>query len=86
MGREVKETEVLLKYSGGDGRKLLNVLELVAQSLDQVKGEKAVTNQFVEEVIQHKMAIYDKSGEQHYDIISAFIMSIRGSDPNAALY
>lgn len=83
---EIKETEALLKYSGGDGRKLLNVLELVAQSLDQVKGEKAVTNQFVEEVIQHKMAIYDKSGEQHYDIISAFIKSIRGSDPNAALY
>lgn len=83
---EIKETEALLKYSGGDGRKLLNVLELVAQSLDQVKGEKAVTNQFVEEVIQHKMAIYDKSGEQHYDIISAFIKSMRGSDPNAALY
>ncbi|MBP7389862.1 MAG: replication-associated recombination protein A [Chitinophagales bacterium] len=83
---EIKETEALLKYSGGDGRKLLNVLELVAQSLDQVKGKKAVTNQFVEEVIQHKMAIYDKSGEQHYDIISAFIKSIRGSDPNAALY
>lgn len=83
---EIKETEALLKYSGGDGRKLLNVLELVAQSLDQVKGKKAVTNQFVEEVIQHKMAIYDKSGEQHYDIISAFIKSMRGSDPNAALY
>ncbi len=83
---EIKETEALLKYSGGDGRKLLNVLELVVQSLDHVKGEKAVTNQFVEEVIQHKMTIYDKSGEQHYDIISAFIKSIRGSDPNAALY
>jgi putative ATPase len=83
---EIKETEALLKYSGGDGRKLLNVLELVVQSLDHVKGEKAVTNQFVEEVIQHKMAIYDKSGEQHYDIISAFIKSMRGSDPNAALY
>jgi putative ATPase len=83
---EIKETEALLKYSGGDGRKLLNVLELVVQSLDHVKGEKAVTNQFVEEVIQHKMTIYDKSGEQHYDIISAFIKSMRGSDPNAALY
>jgi putative ATPase len=83
---DIKETEALLKYSGGDARKLLNVLELVAQSLDQVKGEKTVTNQFVEEVIQHKMAIYDKSGEQHYDIISAFIKSMRGSDPNAALY
>lgn len=83
---DIKETEALLKYSGGDARKLLNVLELVAQSLDQVKGEKTVTNRFVEEVIQHKMAIYDKSGEQHYDIISAFIKSMRGSDPNAALY
>lgn len=83
---EIKETEALLKYSGGDGRKLLNVLELVVQSLDHVKGEKAVTNQFVEEVIQHKMAIYDKSGEQHYDIISAFIKSMRGSDFNVALY
>ena len=81
---EVKETEALLKYSGGDARKLLNVLELVVNSA----GEETVqiTNTMVENVIQQKMAIYDKSGEQHYDIISAFIKSIRGSDPNAALY
>lgn len=81
---ELAETEALLKYSGGDARKLLNVLELVVNSIpqDPVK----VTNEVVEHVIQQKMAIYDKSGEQHYDIISAFIKSIRGSDPNAALY
>lgn len=83
---DIAETEALLKYSGGDARKLLNVLELVAQSLETADGANIVTNQFVEEVIQHKMAMYDKSGEQHYDIISAFIKSMRGSDPNAALY
>ncbi len=85
------ETEALLKYSGGDARKLLNVLELVANSMDSRKpitndGKMQITNALVEEVIQQKMAIYDKSGEQHYDIISAFIKSIRGSDPNAAVY
>lgn len=80
----VKETEALLKYSGGDARKLLNVLELVVNS--SVSDTLAITNSLVEQVIQQKMAIYDKSGEQHYDIISAFIKSIRGSDPNAALY
>ncbi len=83
---ELKETEALLKYSGGDGRKLLNVLDLVVQSLENGNQKIAITNALVEEVIQQKMAIYDKSGEQHYDIISAFIKSIRGSDPNAALY
>jgi len=80
----VKETEALLKYSGGDARKLLNVLELVVNSITTSPIE--ITNEIVEQVIQQKMAIYDKSGEQHYDIISAFIKSIRGSDPNAALY
>ena len=80
----VKETEALLKYSGGDARKLLNVLELVVNSINSSPVE--ITNEVVEQVIQQKMAIYDKSGEQHYDIISAFIKSIRGSDPNAALY
>lgn len=81
---EVKETEALLKYSGGDARKLLNVLELVVSS---GSGDKlTVTNELVEQTIQQKMALYDKSGEQHYDIISAFIKSMRGSDPNAALY
>lgn len=81
---EVKETEALLKYSGGDARKLLNVLELVVNAADGK--QQQITNELVEGVIQQKMAIYDKSGEQHYDIISAFIKSIRGSDPNAAVY
>ena len=81
---EVNETEALLKYSGGDARKLLNVLELVANTLTEEP--LTITNKQVEQVIQQKMAIYDKSGEQHYDIISAFIKSMRGSDPNAALY
>ncbi len=78
------ETEALLKYSGGDARKLLNVLELVLNSVTETPVK--ISNTIVEQVIQQKMAIYDKSGEQHYDIISAFIKSIRGSDPNAALY
>ncbi len=80
----IAENEALLKYSGGDARKLLNVLELVSST----GREKTLTinNALVEQVIQQKMAIYDKSGEQHYDIVSAFIKSIRGSDPNAALY
>ncbi len=80
----LKETEALLKYSGGDARKLLNVLDLVVNSFNT--SPIIITNEVVEQVIQQKMAIYDKSGEQHYDIISAFIKSIRGSDPNAALY
>jgi putative ATPase len=95
---EIKENEALLKYSGGDARKLLNVLELVVDSendkthagskseIRNPKSEIVITNAVVEDVIQQKMAIYDKSGEQHYDIISAFIKSMRGSDPNAALY
>lgn len=81
----LQETEALLKYSGGDARKLLNVLELVASTF-ATDEQGVITNALVETVIQHKMALYDKSGEQHYDIISAFIKSIRGSDPNAALY
>ena len=79
----VKEYDALFYFSGGDARKLLNVLELVAENL---KEDKTITNVFVEEIIQTYIARYDKSGEQHYDIISAFIKSIRGSDPNAALY
>ncbi len=82
---DINETEALLKYSGGDARKLLNVLELVASTFTD-KQAAVINNQLVESVIQQKMALYDKSGEQHYDIISAFIKSIRGSDPNAALY
>ncbi|QSE97860.1 replication-associated recombination protein A [Fulvivirga lutea] len=80
---ELKETAALFKISGGDARKLLNLLELVTDSL----GEKpVVTDDTVIEIAQQRVAIYDKSGEQHYDIISAFIKSIRGSDPNAAVY
>ncbi len=81
---EIKENEALLKYSGGDARKLLNVLELVVNSANSE--QLTINNELVEATIQQKMAIYDKSGEQHYDIISAFIKSIRGSDPNAAIY
>lgn len=80
----IKEHEALLRISGGDARKLLNVLELVINALPKGKGE--ITNDFVLKQVQQNMALYDKTGEQHYDIISAFIKSIRGSDPNAAVY
>ncbi len=82
---EVRESEALMRYSGGDARKLLNVLELV---IDAQAGRSPVIidNETVTASIQENMAIYDKGGEMHYDIISAFIKSIRGSDPNAALY
>ncbi|MCB0508926.1 MAG: replication-associated recombination protein A [Chitinophagales bacterium] len=79
----IKEYDALFYFSGGDARKLLNVLEMVCENL---KEEKNITNVLVEEIIQTYIARYDKSGEQHYDIISAFIKSMRGSDPNAALY
>lgn len=80
----VKEHDALLMYSGGDARRLLNALELVIeQSPDNTV---IITNDAVQNVIQKNMALYDKSGEQHYDIISAFIKSIRGSDPSAAVY
>ncbi|MBI2722736.1 MAG: replication-associated recombination protein A [Bacteroidetes bacterium] len=78
------EHEALLKVSGGDARKLLNALEIVVNS--QTGKEVIITNEFVLNTIQQNLALYDKNGEQHYDIISAFIKSIRGSDPNAALY
>ncbi|HBH24886.1 MAG TPA: AAA family ATPase [Cytophagales bacterium] len=81
---ELKETDALFRLSGGDARKLLNLLELTVQSVAQ--GPVVITNEMVIEVAQQKIAIYDKTGEQHYDIISAFIKSIRGSDPNAAVY
>ena len=82
---QVKESEALMRYSGGDARKLLNVLELV---IDAQAGKKPIVidNETVTASIQENMAIYDKDGEMHYDIISAFIKSIRGSDPNAAIY
>jgi putative ATPase len=80
----LKETNSLLRLSGGDARKLLNMFELVVNSVDDEN--IVITNDLVEEKIQQKTARYDKTGEQHYDIISAFIKSIRGSDPNAAVY
>ncbi len=80
----VKEYDALLKYSGGDGRKLLNTLELVCNYDED--GKVVITNDSVTEKVQQNISLYDKGGEQHYDIISAFIKSIRGSDPNAAVY
>lgn len=77
------ETQALFRYSGGDARKFLNHLELIAQRLDP---GAEVTNARVQEILSHTSARYDKTGEQHYDIISACIKSIRGSDPHAALY
>jgi putative ATPase len=79
----VKEFGALLNISGGDARKILNLLELMSET---VTGDIEVTDKLVMEVAQKHIAIYDKSGEQHYDIISAFIKAIRGSDPNAAVY
>ena len=82
---ELKETEALLRYSGGDARRLLNVLEIVVDAHSQ-DSPIVIDNESVTSSIQENMAIYDKDGEMHYDIISAFIKSIRGSDPNAAIY
>ncbi|UIR55936.1 replication-associated recombination protein A [Sphingobacterium sp. SRCM116780] len=81
---QIEEYEAILRLSGGDARKLLNVLELVSNAA--VLHHEPITNAFVLKQVQQNMAIYDKAGEQHYDIISAFIKSIRGSDPNAAIY
>ena len=81
---ELKETEALLNISGGDARKLLNLLELIVTSSN--KKEITITDDYVMNVAQKKIALYDKQGEQHYDIISAFIKSMRGSDPNGAVY
>jgi putative ATPase len=87
---ELKETEAMIRISGGDARKLLNLFELVANSIpDAVKKQKGkipITDALVMQVAQNKIALYDKQGEQHYDIISAFIKSMRGSDPNGAVY
>ena len=80
---ELKETGALLRYSGGDARKLLNILELVVES---ESGDVVVTDELVVARLQQNPLAYDKDGEMHYDIISAFIKSIRGSDPDAALY
>ena len=81
---EVKEDEALFRFAGGDARKLLNILELVVGS--EVSGKVTITNQQVTDSLQQNPSAYDKNGEMHYDIISAFIKSIRGSDPDAAVY
>jgi putative ATPase len=81
---DLKEHEALMRVSGGDARKLFNALEIVVNSA--TSKEIVITNELVLQTIQQNLALYDKNGEQHYDIISAFIKSIRGSDPNAALY
>jgi len=91
---QIKETEALINISGGDARKLLNLLELVVNTIWSFKVSPAggdlegavITDEAVMEIAQQRIALYDKKGEQHYDIISAFIKSIRGSDPNAAVY
>lgn len=80
----IKENEALLRLSGGDARKLLNIFELLVNAFDSKK--ITITNDAVLEHVQQNMALYDKTGEQHYDIISAFIKSMRGSDPNGAVY
>ena len=80
---ELKETDAILRYSGGDARKLLNILELVVEAED---GDVVITDEMVVNRLQQNPLAYDKDGEMHYDLVSAFIKSIRGSDPDAALY
>ena len=89
IGRKVivKEGDALFRISGGDARKILNAIELVSTNLmTRAPGDIIIDDEKVKSIIQQNLAIYDKSGDQHYDIISAFIKSIRGSDPNAAVY
>jgi len=80
---EVREREALFRFSGGDARKLLNILDIIAGATD---GKVIITDESVTDALQQNIALYDKNGEQHYDVISAFIKSVRGSDPNAAIY
>ena len=80
---KVEQTEALFTFSGGDARKLLNILDIIAGATD---GDITITDQYVTDCLQQNIALYDKNGEQHYDVISAFIKSVRGSDPNAAIY
>ena len=80
---EVKQTEALFRFSGGDARKLLNILDIIVGASS---GDIIIDDERVTESLQQNIALYDKSGEQHYDVISAFIKSVRGSDPNAAIY
>ncbi len=81
---QLKETDLLMQVSGGDGRKLLNFLDIIVESVES--DDVVITNDLVQEQLQKNIARYDKTGEQHYDIISAFIKSLRGSDPNGAVY
>jgi len=83
---EVRETDALFRHSGGDARKLLNILEIVVDAQVGKADPVVIDNRTVTECLQENVAIYDKGGEMHYDIISAFIKSVRGSDPNAAVY
>ncbi len=80
---EVVERGALFRFSGGDARKLLNILDIVVGATE---GKVTITDQYVTDCLQQNIALYDKKGEQHYDVISAFIKSVRGSDPNAAIY
>ena len=80
---KVEESKALFSFAGGDARKLLNILDIITSSRE---GDLVITDQLVTEVLQQNIALYDKNGEQHYDVISAFIKSVRGSDPNAAIY
>ena len=80
---KVEESAALFRFAGGDARKLLNILDIITSSRD---GNLIITDNLVTEVLQQNIALYDKNGEQHYDVISAFIKSVRGSDPNAAIY
>lgn len=82
---ELKEREALYRFSGGDARKLLNILDIIISGFSPAD-KIVITNDLVQERLQENIALYDKNGEQHYDVISAFIKSIRGSDPNAAVY
>ena len=79
----VRETAALFKFSGGDARKLLNILDILVGATE---GKITLTDRYVTDCLQQNIALYDKNGEQHYDVISAFIKSVRGSDPNAAIY
>jgi putative ATPase len=81
----MEETEALFRFSGGDARKLLNILDMVVKVAGDSK-TVVINNEYVTKILQENIAVYDKNGEQHYDIISAFIKSVRGSDPNAAVY
>jgi putative ATPase len=86
IGITIAETEAMIRISGGDARKLLNALELTSTSLSHNEKTITIDNQNTIRIIQQNLAMYDKTGEMHYDIISAFIKSMRGSDPNAAVY